>query len=244
VAYDTPCGLATDALLEAASKVEELLPSPPAVVYLKDFQDSAILYELRVWIDNFASLHGIESEVRKQIWYAFRRHGVTIAFPQRDVHHYTVPKTPQAAFYRLVVTGGALRGAMFPLAAGQQATIGRAADSTICVSDQRVSNRHAVIEPCAGGHCLRDLGSRHGTRVNGQWVESARLVSGDEIDIGPVALVYETNWAPPDVCAADRLVPAAPGSHPPAGATAPGATAGAGAPPAPAATQIGGAASS
>lgn len=219
VAYDTPCGLVTEALLEAAAKVEELLPSPPAAVYLKDFQDSAMLYELRVWIDNFASLHGIESEVRKQIWYAFKRHGITIPFPQRDVHHYPVAKETQACFHRLVVTGGALRGAMFPLG-DQPATIGRTADSTIIVSDQRVSNRHAVIEVFDGGHRLRDLGSRHGTQVNGQLVESAQLAQGDEINIGPIAMVYETNWAPPGVRTASRCVPARPGRHLPPDATA------------------------
>lgn len=218
VAYDTPCGLATDALLEAASKVEELLPSPPTVVYLKEFQDSAILYELRVWIDNYASLHGIESEVRKQIWYAFKRHGISIPFPQRDVHYYPVPQTPQECFCRLVVTGGALRGAMFPLG-DQPATIGRAADSTIVVADQRVSNHQAIIEAHDGGHRLRDLGSRHGTQVNGQLVESAQLAPGDEILVGPIAMVYETNWAPPSVRAAGRLVPAPPGRHLPPGAT-------------------------
>ena len=227
VAYDTPCGLVTNALLEAASKVEELLPSKPATVYLKDFQDSTILYELRGWIDNFASLHAIESEVRKQIWYAFKRHGVTMAFPQRDVHHYTVPKAPQEPFYRLVVTGGALSGAIFPLTAGQSISIGRVPDSTISISDQRVSNRHAVIEPCDGGHCLRDLGSRHGTRVNGHWVESAQLVSGDEIEISPIVMVYEANWAPPSVRDANRMTLAAPGHHPSAGATSSGATVGA-----------------
>jgi small-conductance mechanosensitive channel len=218
VAYDTPCGLVTDALLEAATKVEELLSSPPAAVYLKEFQDSAMLYELRVWIDNYASLHGIESEVRKQIWYAFKRHGITIPFPQRDVHHYPVVRDPQKCYHRLVVTGGALRGAMFPLG-DQPTTIGRAAESTILVSDQRVSNHQAVIEPLDGGHRLRDLGSRHGTRVNGQLVESAQLVQGDEICIGPIAMVYEMNWAPPSVGTAGRFVPAPPGRHQPVGNT-------------------------
>ena len=107
---------------------------------------------------------------------------------------------------------------MFPLG-DQPATIGRATDSTIAVSDQRVSNRQAVIESHDGGHRLRDLGSRHGTQVNGQLVESAQLAQGDEIIVGPIAMVYETNWAPPGVRVASRLVPAPPGRHLPPGAT-------------------------
>jgi small-conductance mechanosensitive channel len=224
VAYDTPCGLAIEALRDAASRVEEVLRTPAPAVYLKDFQDSAILYELRVWIDNYGSLHGIESEVRKQIWYAFKRYGVTIPFPQRDVHLYPAPDEPKETFCRLVVTGGPLRGAMFPLC-DRAATIGRAADNTIVVSDQRVSNRQAIIEPHEGGHRLRDLESRHGTSVNGQLVVSARLSPGDVIGVGPISLVYETNWAPPAVRAAARVVAAPPGRHLPPGATS-GATVG------------------
>ncbi len=220
VAYDTPCGEAVEALLEAAGKVEEILRAPAPAVYLKDFQDSSILYELRVWIDNYGSLHAIESEARKQIWYAFKRHGVTIPFPQRDVHVRRQVEAQQETYCRLVVTGGPLRGTLFALGSGS-ATVGRAADSTIVMVDQHVSNHHAVIEPHEGGHRLRDLGSRYGTLLNGQLVESALLAQGDEIRIGPVALVYETRAAPPSVRIERRVVPAPPGRY-----SVPGTTAG------------------
>lgn len=219
VAYETPCGTAIDALLDAASRVEEVLKTPASEVFLKDFQDSAILYELRVWIDNYRSLHAIENEVRKQIWYSFKRHGVTIAFPQRDVNLRQVIEPLQAPSYRLVVTGGPLRGTMFPLQAAP-VTIGRAADNTITVADLHVSNRHASIEPQKEGCLLRDLGSRYGTLLNGQLIESAHLVQGDEIVIGPVAFVYETHAVPLTVKAERRVVPAPPGRHAtPSGAT-------------------------
>ena len=218
LAYETPCGVASEALLEAASKVQEVLRTPAPAVYLKDFQDSAILYELRVWIDNYGSLHGIESEVRKEVWYALRRHGVTISFPQRDVNLRTIAPEPLDRRYRLVMTGGPLRGTRIPLGK-DPAFIGRNEDCAIQVSDQHVSGRHAVIEPCDGGHRLRDLGSRRGTLVNGQLVESALLASGDEIRVGPVALVYEVQSVPPSVCAENRIVLAPPGRHVPPGAT-------------------------
>ena len=213
VAYETPCGVAIEALLNAAGKVEEVLRVPAPAVYLKDFQDSAILYELRVWIDNYGSLHAIESEVRKQIWYAFKRHGVTIPFPQRDVNFRQVVEPARVASCRLVVTGGPLRGTMFPLGTGA-ATIGRAADNTVVVADQHVSSHHAVIEPQAdGGHRLRDLGSRFGTLLNGQLVESAQLAPGDEIQVGPVVLAYESHAVPPSVPLERRVVLAPPGRH-------------------------------
>ncbi len=195
VAYDTPCGAAMGALLDAASKVPEVLRTPAPAVFLKDFQDSAVLYELRIWIDNYGSLPAIESDVRKQIWYAFKRHGVTIPFPQRDVNIRHPAEPSHKEYGRLVVTGGPLRGTTFALGTGNT-TIGRAAENRLVVADQAISNHHAIIEPHEGGHQLRDLGSRSGTLLNGQRIESAVLAQGDEIRIGPVALVYETHAAP------------------------------------------------
>jgi small-conductance mechanosensitive channel len=218
VAYDTPCGVAVESLLDAAAKVAEVLRTPAPSVFLKDFLDSSILYELRVWIDNYGSLHAIESDVRKQIWYSFKRYGVTIPFPQRDVNIHRQMDRPLEACSRLVVTGGPLQGAMFMLGEAP-ATLGRAAENTIIVTDPHVSSRHLVIEPQEGGHRLRDLGSRYGTLLNGQLIESAQLAQGDEIRVGSVVFVYETHVAPVSVRVERRVVPAPPGRH-----VAPGST--------------------
>lgn len=216
VAYDTPCGAVTAALLDAASKVPELLRVPAPEVHLRDFADSCIVYELRVWIDNFASLPAIDSDVRKHIWYAFKRHGIVIAFPQRDVHVRTVMPAPQTMVPRLVVTAGPLAGGLFTLGTAPL-TIGREADCTVVLSDPHISAHHARIEPVADGHRLFDLESRHGTRVNGQLVESADLAPGDEIRIGPLALVYETQAVPAGLPLDTRVKPAPAGRRPSGG---------------------------
>jgi small-conductance mechanosensitive channel len=205
VTYETPCGAATAALVEAASRVEEVLRSPAPHVYLKDFLDSSVLYELRVWIDNYASLHAIESGLRMEIWYAFKRHGITIPFPQRDVHLRQAATETTERVSRLVVTAGPLRGVIFPLGR-EKATIGRAPECTLVVSDPHVSNEHAVIEPEGDRYRLRDLGSRHGTILNGNPVTVATLDQGDEIRIDPITLVYETHFAPAGT--ASRIPPA------------------------------------
>jgi pSer/pThr/pTyr-binding forkhead associated (FHA) protein len=103
---------------------------------------------------------------------------------------------------------------------GGAATIGRAADNKVVIADQRVSSHHSVVEPeTGGGHRLRDLGSRFGTMLNGQLVESAQLAQGDEIQIGPVAMVYETHAAPASVQVERRIVASPPGRHPSPNAT-------------------------
>ncbi|MCI0336645.1 MAG: FHA domain-containing protein [Acidobacteria bacterium] len=64
-------------------------------------------------------------------------------------------------------------------------SIGRASDNTICLTDETVSRYHAIIEERAGRFWVNDLGSVHGTTVNGIPIRSAyELQDGDVISIG------------------------------------------------------------
>ncbi len=198
VGYETPPGLVASALFEAGSRVEGLLASPPREANLKEFQDSALFYELCVWVDNYACVPAVESELRKEIWYAFKRHGITIPFPQRDVHMRQVVPHIQGGTQRhgrLIAAAGLPHGTRFALNE-DRITIGRDPQSRICLNDPHVSNDHAVIERQESGFLLRDLESRHGTLLNGAPTSSALLQQGDEIRIGPFALIFESNVAP------------------------------------------------
>jgi len=196
VSYATPPALAVRALTEAALRAEGVLKNPPPIVRFVEYQDFSLLYALCVWIDNYASLPAIESDVRKEIWYSFKRHGIVIPFPIRDVNVRQVQEEPQETRARLVAVAGLLRGATYELEA-ERTLIGRNPASQVWLTDQHVSNEHAVIERSGGRFLLRDLGSRHGTLLNGQPVESAELSQGDEITVGPVTFVFEMNLRPP-----------------------------------------------
>jgi hypothetical protein len=80
---------------------------------------------------------------------------------------------------------------LVPLGASQ-VTIGRAASNDVAIpSDTRASRVHAVLEPLPTGWCVRDLGSRNGTFVNGDRIVRDRpLWPGDQIQIGGTRLVY------------------------------------------------------
>jgi pSer/pThr/pTyr-binding forkhead associated (FHA) protein len=67
-------------------------------------------------------------------------------------------------------------------------TIGRNDAADIFLPDQWVSRWHCKL--IADGDQLRvvDLGSRHGTFVNGERVDEAEVVAGDEINIGLTTL--------------------------------------------------------
>ncbi len=73
-----------------------------------------------------------------------------------------------------------------PIALGPEPiSIGRHPDNTFPLKDDRASRFHCIVEPDgAGAYRVRDLGSRNGTRVNGEKVEMAPVVSGDIIRVG------------------------------------------------------------
>ena len=79
--------------------------------------------------------------------------------------------------------------------------LGRAADADVCVDDRWVSREHCVIDRIDHVLTVCDLGSKHGTLVNGEAVMRAELNPGDELTIGLTKFVvqYELEPATADV---------------------------------------------
>ncbi|HUT12684.1 MAG TPA: FHA domain-containing protein [Thermoguttaceae bacterium] len=63
-------------------------------------------------------------------------------------------------------------------------TIGRSAEAAIHLDDCWASRRHCEIDEIDGTLVVRDLGSTHGTFVNGHRITEARLLPGDMLTIG------------------------------------------------------------
>lgn len=68
--------------------------------------------------------------------------------------------------------------------------MGRADDNDLVLADRAVSRHHAEIQRLGGQFIIVDMGSKNGTYLNGQRVESAPLRDGDRIQVGPVTLVF------------------------------------------------------
>ncbi len=63
-------------------------------------------------------------------------------------------------------------------------TIGRRPDNDVVIAEPRVSRAHARIERRGSEYYLTDLGSSHGTFVNGETTQNCRLQGGDRIELG------------------------------------------------------------
>jgi pSer/pThr/pTyr-binding forkhead associated (FHA) protein len=88
----------------------------------------------------------------------------------------------------LVVTAGPLTGTKITLGE-QPILIGRADDSTLVLTDDFASSRHARLTNRGGQWYVEDLGSTNGTYLDQQRVQGPLLISpGQPIRIGQTAL--------------------------------------------------------
>lgn len=81
-------------------------------------------------------------------------------------------------------------GRLFRLLPGHARTLGRATGADFIVSAALVSRVHCRLTALPTGELeVRDLQSTNGTFVNGNRVESARLVPGDRLQVGRLELI-------------------------------------------------------
>ncbi|MFI5110748.1 MAG: FHA domain-containing protein, partial [Terriglobales bacterium] len=69
-------------------------------------------------------------------------------------------------------------------------TVGRKVDRDLVIPDPRVSREHASIVAENGEFFVVDLGSKHGTFVNGERVDRHKLVRSDRLEFGARDVAY------------------------------------------------------
>ena len=88
VDYGSDVSLVADTILACAQENASVLKSPaPEVLFLK-LGDSSLDFELRAWIQDFDNFLRVKSQIYHEVLQRFRELGITIPFPQRDVHLY------------------------------------------------------------------------------------------------------------------------------------------------------------
>src|SRR5690242_20583438 len=86
----------------------------------------------------------------------------------------------------------------WPLPLAGEAIIGRTQEADIAIPSVAVSRGHARLSTGPRMVCIADLGSRNGTRINGEMLRGERLIEyGDVLNFGDVMAVLEEDPGEP-----------------------------------------------
>lgn len=143
--YDAPPAQVREVLIQTALGCRHVLRTPAPNVYLKEFGDWAITYELRFWIEDHSLHKDAYSEIRTNLWYALKRAGIAIPYPIQGEYHqeFRRPADPSSAVRE------ALRKAVFHpcLTARQFEEIHQAAQCVTFGSGENIITQGAVAGP-------------------------------------------------------------------------------------------------
>jgi len=86
VSYAIPPNKVKNAILEVLSSVPGVAKIPVSRVRVISYGDFAVQYEIRYPLVNFFTHRETEAEIMELLWYQFRRKGIDIPMPIRDVN--------------------------------------------------------------------------------------------------------------------------------------------------------------
>lgn len=91
VAYGTDIEHARRVIVEAVKGVEGVVPDRPVEALFHEFADSALVFNVRWWIEFAVERPQMFDRVNTAIYAALNEAGIEIPFPQRDVNHKIDP---------------------------------------------------------------------------------------------------------------------------------------------------------
>jgi small-conductance mechanosensitive channel len=71
---------------EAVREAENVSHRITPIVRIRNLGDNGVDYEVKYWLEDYAKYNDTDALVRQRIWYAFRRAGLSFAFPTRTLH--------------------------------------------------------------------------------------------------------------------------------------------------------------
>jgi CRP-like cAMP-binding protein len=84
--YKTPPNRVKDALMHATKNAELVLRDPPPRIFLVDFADHAVIYEIKFYMGNHAAINEVNDAIRTNVWYELKRQQISIPYPIRTLH--------------------------------------------------------------------------------------------------------------------------------------------------------------
>jgi small-conductance mechanosensitive channel/CRP-like cAMP-binding protein len=85
VDHRVPPNEVKDAMVRAASSAAGVLQDPPVKVFLIDFAESAVQYEIKFWLVDGRVFPDIIDSVRTNVWYELSRRGIRLAFSTQQI---------------------------------------------------------------------------------------------------------------------------------------------------------------
>jgi small-conductance mechanosensitive channel/CRP-like cAMP-binding protein len=95
--YQLPPSRAKAILMAAALDCDRVVKDPAPIPRVWDFEESTVLYDVKVWVEDFSQHPNHVDAVYSKIWEHLRWAGVSVAYPQRDVHMYRSTERDQTA---------------------------------------------------------------------------------------------------------------------------------------------------
>ena len=71
---------------EAVRDADNVSPKITPIVRIRELGESAIDWEIKYWLEDYAKYNDTDALVRQRVWYALNRSGLTFAFPTRTLH--------------------------------------------------------------------------------------------------------------------------------------------------------------
>jgi small-conductance mechanosensitive channel len=93
VAPNSDLDLAERLMVEAARASPRVIDSPPPTVWLIEFAEAGVAFEIRVWIvDPEEGIAPVRSDILKRLWKQFQEHGVKV--PHRAQRELSLADDP------------------------------------------------------------------------------------------------------------------------------------------------------
>lgn len=86
VAYGSDMDRVFEVLMEAGRSVEDRVEEREPIILLLEFGDSSVVFEVSVWATDPWRARVTRSHLNMAVWRYLKEAGITIAFPQLDVH--------------------------------------------------------------------------------------------------------------------------------------------------------------
>ena len=145
-------------------------------------QLSRVGFLLLLWLFIWSVLHILRTDIYAPTGAVMVKRGLALRGALLPKRH------PRSVARHLVVTDGALAGTRITLG-NQPVMIGRADDSTLVLTDDYASTRHARLSPRGSDWYVEDLGSTNGTYLDRAKVTAAvRVPVGTPVRIGKTVI--------------------------------------------------------